>query len=149
MDFKPLDMVTRAALMTTPAGQGMELMRQIEGLTQNVTRDIDSIYEMIGKLVQENDNFGVDNGQGKCGKGKGKGGSSWLDALVRAMGAIVDQQAKNLDQLSKDVALGKDPSAALEFQKAASLFSLQLNTFSSSITQIFQGLNAAAQGAGR
>ena len=122
------------------------------GYTGDVDRAQNSLVDALVDNIKQNQSaaeaiaqMGLD--QDKDGGATGaKGKGSWLWALAKVMGQKIDESAdKMIDMANKVNADGKNASASTNFQVASQEFGLIMNSITTAIKSIGEGLQTAAR----
>lgn len=109
----------------------------VDAFAQNIQQNQDAALA-IAQMGQQQDK----DGGATSAKGKG----SWLWALAKVMGEKIDESAdKMIDMANKVNADGKNASASTNFQVASQEFGLIMNSITTAIKSIGEGLQTAAR----
>lgn len=115
----------------SPAQQG-ELQRSAEQDSQDLFQKLSDAFKSGEKMAEAH----------KSTKGKG----SWLQAIADALSKVLDQKVQELDKLSRDLENNKQSvKASTDLQVAGQEFSYMMNTSSTVIKTIGEGLSGMAR----
>lgn len=109
-----------------------DLQRAAQQDSQDMFQKLSDAFKSGEKLAEAH----------KSTKGKG----SWLQAIADALSRVLDQKVQELDQLSRDLENNKQSvKASTDLQVAGQEFSYMMNTSSTVIKTIGEGLSGMAR----
>jgi len=109
----------------------------VDAFAQNIQQNQDAALAIAQMGQQQDKDGGATNAKGK---------GSWLWALAKVMGEKIDESAdKMIDMANKVNADGKNASASTNFQVASQEFGLIMNSITTAIKSIGEGLQTAAR----
>lgn len=109
----------------------------VDAFAQNIQQNQDAALSIAQMGQQQDKDGGATNAKGK---------GSWLWALAKVMGEKIDESAdKMIDMANKVNADGKNASASTNFQVASQEFGLIMNSITTAIKSIGEGLQTAAR----
>lgn len=101
------------------------------------------VQSIIDQANDTEDGSTVANSRGG-GRGNSTGAPGWLYAIAEVMGKKLDETAHKMADLAEKVD-SEDPSTATDFQVASQQFSIIMNTTSTALKSIGEGMVSAAR----
>ncbi|WP_379553671.1 hypothetical protein [Qipengyuania sp. DGS5-3] len=115
--------------------------RDTAQLTSAATTDVNEIIEKFAEAIKQ----GERESESASRRGKGR---SWLQVIADSMAKVLDQKVEDMDRLAQKLdKQGKNKSVSLstDLQVAGQEFSFLMNTTSTVIKTIGEGLSAMAR----
>jgi hypothetical protein len=124
------------------AGASPSDLGQMQGAIDDFRGEME---DMFSQLVQTIIDSADENDDGAQGGGGTRGSApGWLYAIAEVMGKKLDETAHEMADLAEKVD-SDDPSTATDFQVASQQFSIMMNTTSTALKAIGEGMVAGAR----
>lgn len=99
-----------------------------------------SVGDMLSQLINDSGRDRDDSVQNGGGKGK----MSWLRALAEGLGKLLNESAKDMQDKASKITKD-DPKTSTDFQVASQEFNMLMQTATTAIKSIGEGLSTAAR----
>ncbi|MFK7888067.1 MAG: hypothetical protein AB8G16_14500 [Gammaproteobacteria bacterium] len=123
------------------AGGSPSDIGQMQGAVDDFRGEMEDMFSQLVQTIIDSADESDDGAQGAGGRGNAPG---WLYAIAEVMGKKLDETAHKMADLAEKVD-SDDPSTATDFQVASQQFSIMMNTTSTALKAIGEGMVAGAR----
>ena len=128
------------------AGGSAADIGQMQGAADDFRGEMEDFFSNLVQTIIDSADDNEDGSTVASSRGGGRSGNApgWLYAIAEVMGKKLDETAHNMADLAEKVD-SEDPSTATDFQVASQQFSILMNTTSTALKAIGEGMVSAAR----
>ena len=128
------------------AGGSPSDIGQMQGAADDFRGEMEDFFSNLVQTIIDSADDNDDGSTVASSRGGGRTGNApgWLYAIAEVMGKKLDETAHNMADLAEKVD-SEDPSTATDFQVASQQFSIIMNTTSTALKAIGEGMVSAAR----
>ena len=134
--------------LAAQAGGSPADVGQMQGAADDFRNEMQDVFSSLVQAIVDSANDSEDGSSVANSRGGGRGNSTgapgWLYAIAEVMGKKLDETAHNMAALAEKVD-SEDPSTATDFQVASQQFSILMNTTSTALKSIGEGMVSSAR----